>query len=1040
MAFQDSITLNGKSIRDFFTEITEVKGRGQPNVRRQTVKILGRHGEANFGQEYQPRIFEINGTIEGASHATLMDNISELKNLFAMNDQLLTSGEQTIADGAEHGKLIFGDESDRYYKAIYDGVMLVPEISHRWFQNDLKRVRMRLRADDPFAYATTLSEVTMGGSADEFKVFDTGTARSESIIEIEGAVTNPVLIEGDKVAVAHFDYSDDLTDVEVNTVSGNFAALFGYRTRKALTGQQSKAIQIVSKDNLFFDRGTNIDGDNYDNFNPYQGTLIFWVRPNWDGNDGLSHFIMDTEFNTNNFIQVLKSASNKIFLAIKFNGTTRNASITLDSDDMPAGTWQMIAGRWSVNNTIDDSANYVQIDLIGNTEGGNTSALDAVQSQDQFISIGQSYGTTPDGSTEIFDGLIYHHFMERALSDAELDDLFNSGAGVEPFVTPDTKLLSAGALDGSDLPTAIRYPYRTGNLIENGNQEDSPIAGWMDDDAGITQAIETGTVKYDLQSTKVEYASVDDGKLAWMEFTATNGLDYFYRFWINVDSLDISSDLELIIDGGGGILTRQLNTGTDDMGVSYAEDTWLYFEGTITADDSTIRVGFRVNGAGAGANNAVFYVDQLDVQRSLAENGGMEGTYVGGIAENWNTNGSGSTRTEENVIVHSGGASQKIVQADSSQGGIQGATEGVTFDADSYIAVSIWAKGEGAGEQVQMLFSNLTGEAPTSIRLPLTSEWAKYTGIFKITSDTSGTAVIQIINPGTGASRTCYLDDYSIITLETVSANAASEPTKEIDSYSQERFNQGLKIDGGDTLSWAVTGNKNEGAIIAFLKPQFDAGWEDSTDDPIIYELVNNTTNLLRLSYDWTNDQWNFTKLSTAGGTDIAISQVQTFEKNQALVIIGTWGANGVKIYVDSVIGGTSPADTNALAGNPDTLYMSNNGQTIFPDSVIDELVVLSREIDAQEAKKFTNKIENAIKNDNAKMSMTKVLAVNDKLVFDSENEVINFVDSSAGNVTNAIASMDAGSLFAKLDPNKSVIYSKVASSGIKMDYRKKYL
>ena len=168
MAFTESIKWNGRSIRDLFTEITEVRGRGKPGIDSAGVDLHGSHGRLAFKQRYKPRIIEIEGTIEGASHATLMDNIDSVKSLFAMEDELLPPGNRSITDGMLYGKLEFGDDSERYYKAVFDGVLELPEISHQWMNNTLKRVRARFRCDDPFAYSTTLSESTIPGLANKF--------------------------------------------------------------------------------------------------------------------------------------------------------------------------------------------------------------------------------------------------------------------------------------------------------------------------------------------------------------------------------------------------------------------------------------------------------------------------------------------------------------------------------------------------------------------------------------------------------------------------------------------------------------------------------------------------------------------------------------------------------------------------------------------------------------------------------------------------------------------------------------------------------
>ena len=71
---------------------------------------------------------------------------------------------------------------------------------------------------------------------------------------------------------------------------------------------------------------------------------------------------------------------------------------------------------------------------------------------------------------------------------------------------------------------------------------------------------------------------------------------------------------------------------------------------------------------------------------------------------------------------------------------------------------------------------------------------------------------------------------------------------------------------------------------------------------------------------------------------------------------------------------------------------------------------------------------------------MNKSLSDGDKLLKDSENETIEFADSTANTFTNAIASMDSGSFFPNMNSNKSVLFNKVANTGIKLNYNKKWL
>ena len=124
---------------------------------------------------------------------------------------------------------------------------------------------------------------------------------------------------------------------------------------------------------------------------------------------------------------------------------------------------------------------------------------------------------------------------------------------------------------------------------------------------------------------------------------------------------------------------------------------------------------------------------------------------------------------------------------------------------------------------------------------------------------------------------------------------------------------------------------------------------------------------------------------------------------------------------------------------------MSDNSLGAFPDSIIDEIYVYSRELSQQEVTARFNAIR-ATKNDNSKIAMTKVLSINDKLRIDTENELIEFLDSSGATFTNAIASMDAGSNFFKMRSKTSVIFNKVALTNvsvvdkIKLNYLKRFL
>lgn len=1013
MAFTDSIKWNGKSIRDLFTEITQVKGHGKPPVEVRSVAIPGRHGRIAFKQTYKPRIIEIEGTIEGVSHATLMSNIESLKSLFAMEDETLSPGEESITDRFKYGRLEFGDESDRHYNAVFDSVFELQDISHQWMRNEMKLIRARFRCDEPFAISNTISEATMAGNADEFKVFSTGNVQSKPFIELSGAVTNPMLIEGDKVGVAHFDYNDNLSDVTLSTISGNFSASFGYRNRKSLTSQQSKAIQLTSKDLLYYGLSSQINGGNWSNINANQGSIILWIKPSFDPEDNKRHILIyfgDTSTETQ--ISLLKDSGNELIFNVKLGGASnRRATINnVSASNLPKGEWAMIGMRWDINNTIDASANYVQLDILGDSEAGNTNAFTAVGISGFNLMIGK--GVNPSSPTEEGDvGLIHWQLEERAITDSELTALYNSGAGVEPFVTPDTKLLSVGELSGGD-PVSVQYPWVDNKFID-GDQENNPTAEWSPSTGSVTIANESTIVKYDTQSAKITWTSAPfaaDAELATVSLV--NDQDYFYRFWIYFETLDASDTFRFSVIGAGVIFSRDINSGTDDLGVTITMGKWLYFEGTFEAD-GTESHDFRMQKIET-SGDATVYVDQMDCQVSLVRNGHFDS----------DTDWDKSTVGSSTLTISGGTTNFTYVSGTVRLSQIISAVNDNTWYLINYEITAV-----SGNPNLLLEDGNITIAS-----VILDDSIGKHRAIIKSASTGGNKKRLQFRTTG----GTLSLDNVSLIELDTVTANASSKAATEIDSYSQEKFGYGLRLDGGDTLSWNMTGNKNEGSVVCWLKPIFGATWSDQTDEPVIYELYYDTNNYLRLSYDWTNDKFIFRK--RAAGVDYdAEAGNQTFKDGELLSIIGTYGSNGVRIYVNAVLGGVVNSNAAPLTGNPGTFYLSDNTQTQFPDAIFDEIYLLSRELSATEALKYLHQSKQ-IKNNNAKLSLTKTLSNGDKLLIDSEKETIEFADFSAGSFTNAIASMDAGSFFPNMDRNESVLFNKVANSGIKLIYSKKWL
>ena len=648
--------------------------------------------------------------------------------------------------------------------------------------------------------------------------------------------------------------------------------------------------------------------------------------------------------------------------------------------------------------------NSVQIDLNA-AEGGNTGALGAVAAVDATLSMGQDTGLD---AGLLFDGLIHWQIFERALTDAEVAALYNSGAGVEPYVTPDTKLLSVGELSSGE-PVSVQYPW-VDNKLSTGNQETNPAGEWISSNVDITN--ETTIVKYDTQSAKLDWVGDPSGAYAQNPTsTLVDNQDYFYRFWVYVSTLHASDELHLDIVGNTIVLTRRLDTGADDMGVSFATGKWLYFEGTFEADGGSSHQ-FRIRKLNANGD-ATVYIDQMDCQPSLVQNG-----YFGSDTD-WDKSAGGTSTLT-----------------------ISGGTANFTY-VDGTIRLS-QVISSVTDDTWYMLNYEITAISGTpDLRL----EDGNITIASVILATTVGKHIVLIKSASTGGNKknlqfrttggTLSLDNINLIELDIVTANAASQATPEIVSYSQEKFGQGLRIDGGDTLSWNLTGNKNEGSVIVWFKPMFGSDWVDDTNEPMIFELFANVSNYLKAYYDFTGDFWTFRKRVASVNREAIFTS--THNAGDRICMVCTWGSmNGVQIYINGVAG-AAHSNTDALLNNPNALNFVGNSEPNIPDAIYDEIYLLSRELSAAEALKYSNQSK-PIKNNNAKISLTKTLSDGDKLLIDSEKETIEFADSTANTFTNAIASMDSGSFFPNMDSNKSVLFNKVANAGIKLNYNKKWL
>tara|TARA_Y100000310_G_scaffold202967_1_gene203213 strand:+ start:4091 stop:7126 length:3036 start_codon:yes stop_codon:yes gene_type:complete len=201
--------------------------------------------------------------------------------------------------------------------------------------------------------------------------------------------------------------------------TGTFTAGFSYRslTPSNLTGENG--ILITQSDNLQYSRGSLQGGDGsgvvYENFDPNQGTLEFWVRPSFSSADTNDYYVFDVDT-----VNLYWDGSATNWVA-EVNGQ----SISRGSDDShSAGDWVYLLVTWD-----NKSSDTLDLDVDGNSATQVTSAQ-TVGTVDSNIFIGQG-----QNNANVFMGVIAGRVLNKTTSSN-----YNSGNGsLDTFaVTPET--------------------------------------------------------------------------------------------------------------------------------------------------------------------------------------------------------------------------------------------------------------------------------------------------------------------------------------------------------------------------------------------------------------------------------------------------------------------------------------------------------------------------------------------------------------------------------------------------------------------------
>ena len=194
------------------------------------------------------------------------------------------------------------------------------------------------------------------------------------------------------------------------------------------------AASFVVGDIVSFARGSLLSTGFYANLDLHQGTISFWITPEWDGNDGKNHGIIDSP---GGIFQLYKHSGNTLYF--RANGATFAISVA----GWTAGTTYHVVVRWDRKNSLDGT-NHACISINGSHNFGVTSYGAAASNSPIFFGGFRAGTDIIRQANAIIEGLTIYR---RPLFDGtygvaanwddsgpidEINEIYNAGVGKDP--------------------------------------------------------------------------------------------------------------------------------------------------------------------------------------------------------------------------------------------------------------------------------------------------------------------------------------------------------------------------------------------------------------------------------------------------------------------------------------------------------------------------------------------------------------------------------------------------------------------------------
>jgi len=673
---------------------------------------------------------------------------------------------------------------------------------------------------------------------------------------------------------------------DTNWSGGNTATTFNFATTSAtLTANMSKrnsagpfaAGPMVqgkydstgTPDILSFDRGTNIKGNFYQNVDADQGTIAFWVTPEWSGSDNQYHQII---YESN--LRVYKHSNNRLYAyASGYGGAISDLYVDISSSGLnwqPGNTY-FVVFRWDGRTPIYNSR-YGSLSVNNVHTFGGTIAPGSIPFSGPFY-VG-SNGTGQPGNA-IVEGLSIYRRVLYGGADGygidvgngdEIESLYNSGTGKNPslvtgswdtvFSLPTngtTGTISTGTGEAWTHPHASNLLYtsstNTGGFMLNGTYTTD---GWAQEGTPSTVAALTNASKIFSGGYAVTSDAANEG--IYRAFTATNGGDYVLRALGHSDGTCNPKILVTRADSTTEI-TSYIGTTTSTR---ETPNNYLFAFESPAAEDLRVKL---INTATSGSCSW----HQVEVLSNQVNNPSYEGAAADPfIPTGWNNaameGGDSSYDTGDKIS----GTGSFSYTADNPGCGWEGTHQTITGSANKFYSAGLWYKKVGTAPSNNRIGPIYNTSVPTyndiGVIFSLSStSWASLKGVWRAPSNISA----LLFTTGSQCSASFKADDAYHFQLTDVSLTVTPA------SAANSLESTGLRLDGNDTLTQSISGLTETAGTIRFKytprhKDAIANNFTDGTKPTILHFYSANPNNIQ--VYWEANNQLRVSLNSSAGG------------------------------------------------------------------------------------------------------------------------------------------------------------------------------